>query len=147
MTKVTPEIPMRLADESSYDVDPGKGWVLFAGVMLVVVGALNLVAGIAAVDDSRFFVRDVEIVVTNLQTLGWVLIVLGALQLLTGIGVFLESELARWGGIGFASLNLVAQFILLPAHPGWTMIIFFVDIIIIFGLVTYGGRDRHSLRG
>ena len=147
MTKTKPEIPRRLADESSYKVDPGKGWILFAGIMLMVVGVLNLLAGIAAVDNSTIYTRNIDFVITNLNTLGWVLIVLGAAQLLAGIGVFRESELARWAGIGFASLNLLAQFVLLPAHPGWTLTIFFLDIIIIFGLLTYGGRDRRSLQG
>jgi hypothetical protein len=147
MTKTKTVVPKRLADESSYEVDPGRGWILFAGIMLMVVGLLNLLAGIAAVDDSTIYTRDIEFVLTDLKTLGWILIVLGAAQLLAGIGVFRQSELARWAGIGFASLNLLAQFVLLPAHPGWTLTIFFVDIIIIFGLLTYGGRDRRSLRG
>jgi hypothetical protein len=147
MTKTKPEIPKRMADDSSYEVDPGKGWILFAGIMLMVVGVLNLLAGIAAVDNSTIYTRNIEFVFTDLKTLGWVLIVLGAAQLLAGIGVFRESELARWAGIGFAALNLLAQFVLLPAHPGWTLTIFFLDIIIIFGLLTYGGRDRRSLRG
>jgi hypothetical protein len=147
MSTTKPEIPKRLADDSSYEVDPGKGWILFAGIMLIVVGLLNLLAGIAAVDNSSIYTRDIEFVLTDLKTLGWVLIVLGVAQLLSGIGVFLESELARWAGIGFACLNLLAQFVLLPAHPAWTLTIFFVDIIILFGLFTYGGRDRRSLRG
>ena len=113
----------------------------------MVVGVLNLLAGIAAVDNSTIYTRNIEFVLTDLKTLGWVLIVLGVAQLLAGIGVFLESELARWAGIGFAALNLLAQFLLLPAHPGWTLTIFFVDIIVIFGLLTYGGRDRRSLHG
>jgi hypothetical protein len=27
----------------------------------------------------------------------------------------------------------------------WAIMVFFVDVIIIFGLLTYGGRDRHNL--
>ena len=111
MTKTQPEIPKRLATESSYESDPGKGWILFAGIMLIVVGALNLVAGLAAVDNSTIYTRDVKFVFADLKTLGWILVVLGAAQLLSGIGVFRESELARWAGIGFASLNLLAQFV------------------------------------
>ena len=147
MTKTEPEIPKRLASESSYESDPGKGWILFAGIMLIVVGALNLMAGLAAVDNSKIYTRGVQFVFADLKSLGWILVVLGAAQLLSGIGVFRESELARWAGIGFASLNLLAQFALLPAHPGWTLTIYFLDIIIIFGLLTYGGRDRRSLQG
>jgi hypothetical protein len=147
MTTTKPEIPKRLADDSSYEVDPGKGWILFAGIMLMVVGVLNLLAGLAAVDNSTIYTRNIEFVFADLKSLGWILIVLGVAQLLSGIGVFRESELARWAGIGFACLNMLAQFVLLPAHPGWTLTIFFIDIIILFGLFTYGGRDRRSLQG
>ena len=142
-----PRFTVRSADDPTYDVDPGKGWILFAGIMLGIVGALNVIFGIAAVDDSRFFVRDVEFVISDLQTWGWFLIVVGAAQLLASVGVFRMSEAARWAGIAFASINIVVQFLVLPAHPVWALMVFFVDVIIIFGLLTYGGRDRHSLRG
>lgn len=147
MTKVTPPVPKRLADESSYEVDPGKGWILFAGIMLAVVGVLNVVVGLAAVDNSQVFVQDVKFVFADLKTFGWLLTVFGVIQLVTSFGVFREWESARWAGIAAAAVNMILQFVFLPAHPGWTMIIFFVDVIIIFGLMTYGGRDRRSLRG
>jgi len=143
----TPPVPASRADASSYDVDPGKGWVLFAGLMLGIVGVLNLVAGIAAVDNSQFYVREVEFVLADLKTFGWFLIVVGALQLLTSVGIFLQSEAARWAGVIFVGLNMILQFFFLPAHPIMALMIFFVDVIILFGLLTYGGRDRHSLQG
>jgi len=142
-----PEIPMRMADEASYTVDPGKGWILFAGVMLGIVGVLNLITGIAAIDGSQFFVRNAKFVFSDLHTLGWFLTIVGALQIVTSVGVFLNSEAARWAGVVFAGANLILQFFFLPAHPGASLLIFFVDVIILFGLLTYGGNDRRSLRG
>jgi hypothetical protein len=140
-----PRFTPRAADDPTYDVDPGKGWVLFAGIMLAIIGALNLLYGIAAVSDSAFYVRDVKFVISGLHTWGWLLIVIGAVQLLVAVGVFRASETARWLGIGFAAANIVVQFLILPASPLSAVMIFFVDVIIIFGLVTYGGRDRRSL--
>jgi hypothetical protein len=145
--RTPPQFAQRSADDPTYDVDPGRGWVLFAGVMLSVVGVLNLAYGIAAIDNSTFFVRDVKYVLADLNTWGWFLTVLGVGQVLAAIGVFRASELARWVGIGFAAVNMLVQFFVLPAQPVWAIMVFFVDVIIIFGLVTYGGRDRHSLRG
>ena len=109
-TTAAPPVPRRLADASSYEVDPGKGWNLFAGIMLAIVGVLNLVAGIAAVDNSQVYVRDVEFVFADLKTFGWLLIVVGAAQVLTAIGVFMANEAARWAGIAFASVNMILQF-------------------------------------
>jgi hypothetical protein len=139
--RITP----RAADDPTYDVDPGKGWILFAGVMLAIIGVLNLIYGIAAVSDSQFYVQNVHFVISSLKTWGWFLIVIGAVQLLVAIGIFRESEAARWGGIAFAAINIIVQFLIFPAQPGISIMIFFVDVIIIFGLLTYGGRDRRSL--
>ena len=143
--RTPPRFEARPADDPTYNVDPGRGWVLFAGVMLSIVGALNLVYGIAAISDSTFFVRDVKYVLSDLNTWGWFLTILGAVQVVTAIGVFRASEAARWLGIGFAAVNMILQFFVLPAQPGWAIMVFFIDVIIIFGLLTYGGRDRRNL--
>jgi hypothetical protein len=37
------------------------------------------------------------------------------------------------------------QFFALPAQPAWAIMVFFIDVIVIFGLVRYGGSDRWSL--
>jgi hypothetical protein len=136
-----------MGDASSYEVDPGKGWVLFAGVMLGVVGALNLLAGISAIDQAQFYVRDVEFVFADLKTFGWILTVVGLLQLVTAFGIFRNSDAARWAGIAFASLNMVTLFFFLPAYPFGSIMLFFVDVIVIWGLLMYGGSDRRSLAG
>ncbi len=147
MASTKAPVPRPMADEASYDVDPGKGWVMFAGVMLGVVAVLNLVAGIAAIDQAQFYVRDVEFVFADLKTFGWILTVVGAVQLLVVFGIFSGSDLARWAGIGFAGLNMILQFFFLPAYPFGSIMIFFVDVIVIWGLLMYGGSDRRSLRG
>src|SRR4051794_33007504 len=110
-------IPGRLYGETSYDVDPGRGWLLFAGIMLAVVGVLNLVYGIAAVGDSKVYVRDVAFVIGNLHTWGWCLIVIGVAQLATSAGIWQAAEWARWVGVLFAVGNGLVQFIVMPAHP------------------------------
>ena len=142
-----PPVPKRMADASSYDVDPGRGWVLFAGIMLGVLAALNLLAGIAAIDQAQFYVDNVTFVFADLKTFGWFLAVLGVLQAVTAFGIFRNSDLARWAGIGFASLNMLTLFFFLPAYPFGSIMLFFVDVIVIWGLVMYGGSDRRSLRG
>ena len=57
----------------------------------------------------------------------------------------MTTEWGRWLGIAFATINGFIQFLVMPAYPLWAVMVFMVDVIIVFGLLTYGGRDRHSL--
>ena len=122
------------------DDDPHTGWVMFAGVMLGVLGALNLIQGIAAVSDSTFFVGDAKFVFSNLNPLGWVLILLGAAQALTAFGVMATWTGVRWVGVAFAALNAIAQMLVMPAYPFWAICLFAVDVLVIYALVAHGGR-------
>jgi hypothetical protein len=58
----------------------GAGRVVFAATLLVIVGTLNIIYGIGSLDDANVFVNDKRYILTNLNTLGWVLIILGLIQ-------------------------------------------------------------------
>ena len=53
--------------QGAYD-EPGGGWLLFAGIMLMVVGVLNVIWGIAAIGNSSFFINDSKYILSNLNT-------------------------------------------------------------------------------
>ena len=118
----------------------GEGWLTFAGVMLMIVGVMNFIGGIAAIDDANFYVGGAQFVFSDLNTWGWVIMITGGVQVLTAFGVWAGNEFSRWLGVFFASLNALAQLLLLPAQPLWSLAIFAVDILIIYGLIAYGGR-------
>ena len=120
--------------------DYGYGWVVFAGVLLLVVGTLNCIYGIAAIGDSKFFVNDTEYVFSNLNTWGWIVLLLGVGQLLVGCGVFAKNQFARWTGVFVLSLNAIAQMLFIPAYPFLAMSLLAMDILAIYGLAAYGGR-------
>lgn len=60
------------------------------------------------------------------------------MQLLVGLGVFAKNQFARWAGVFILSLNALAQLLMMPAYPLWSLLIFTVDILAIYGLVAYG---------
>ena len=131
------------ADEAYYAEDVrGDGWVLFAAVMLAMLAILNLVEGIAAVSNSTFFVNDAKFILSDLNTWGWLLIVMGAIQGLTALGVWMTTPGIRWVGVAIASLNAIAQMFFIPAYPLLSLTLFTLDILVIYGLVVYGGRSR-----
>jgi hypothetical protein len=142
-----PQIATRPRDDPTYDVDPGRGWVLFAGIALALAGVLNIIYGIGAIGDSQFYVRDAEYVLGNLHTWGWLMLVAGVVQAVAAIGIWAATEWGRWLGILSALGNMLIQFLVLPARPALAVTLFLIDVIVVYGLLTFGGRHRHDLGG
>jgi hypothetical protein len=127
--------------QGAYD-EPGGGWILFAGIMLMLVGVLNVIYGIAAIGNSSFFVNDQKYILSNLNTWGWVTVILGAVQIGAAYSIWAGNQFGRWFGIGVAGLSAIGALMSLPAYPFWSLAIFAVDILVIYGLAAYGGRHR-----
>lgn len=124
-----------------YGTDPsGDGWVAFAGVLILILGTMNTIEGIAAIGNANFFVHGTHYVFASLKTWGWITLILGICQLLVGFGIFARNQLARWVGVFIVSLNALAQLLMIPAYPFWSLAIFAVDILAIYGLVAYGQK-------
>ena len=127
--------------DATYEVEgAGYGWVLFAGTMIALVGTLNFIYGIAAIDDSKFFARDVTYVISDLNTWGWFLVVLGVIQLGASVGIWMQTAGARWVGIFSAMANAIVQMLLIPAFPLFAVTIFAIDVLVIYGLLAHGKR-------
>lgn len=112
-----------------------SGWWVFAGVLLLVAGILNIVYGIAAIGDSKFFTEAGTFIISGLHTWGWVLLIIGVLELVAGFSLFAGGEFGRWFGIFIASLNAIGSLLAIPAYPFWSLAIFALSIIIIYKLI------------
>jgi hypothetical protein len=126
----------------TYAEGRGYGLVLFAGVLLLVVGFWNLIYGIAAIAQSHVFVANAHYVFGDLKTWGWITLIISALQILAGIGVMTGNQAARWAGIILVGLNLINQMFFIPAYPFWSLTIIAMDIVALYGLCAYGSRDN-----
>ena len=62
----------------------GAGRAIFAATLLLIVGTLNIIYGIGALDSANIFTDEQRYILTDLNTRGWVLIVLGIVQLTGG---------------------------------------------------------------
>jgi hypothetical protein len=116
-----------------------SGWVAFAGVMLFIVGVLNVIYGIAAIGDSKFFVQDQKYILSNLNTWGWITLILGVLQLFASFSLWSGGTYGRVVAIFAASLSAIGALLSIPAYPLWSLAIFAIDIIIIHQVAKYGG--------
>ena len=128
------------AQEAYDDYDRGYGWVVFAGVMLLVLGTLNFIEGVAAISNSHFFVANTHYIAGSLNTWGWIVLIIGVIEWIVGCGVFVKNQLSRWAGVVILALNAIAQLLMIPAYPFWSLAIFTLDILAIYGLIAYGKK-------
>jgi len=120
----------------------GYGFILFAGVLLLVSGFWNLIYGIAAIANSHVFVANAHYVVGNLRAWGWITLILAVVQLLAAAGVMTGNQLARWFGVAVLGLNVIDQMLFLPAYPFWSLTIIAMDVVALWGLCAYGSREN-----
>ena len=123
-----------------YSDDTVSGWVMFAGVMLMILATVNVIQGIAAVSSSTFFTENAKFVISGLNTWGWILILCGIGQALVAWGVLAQAKGVRWIGVAIASGNAILQLAFMPAYPFWSLCLFTLDILVIYGLIAHGKR-------
>lgn len=118
-----------------------SGWWVFAGILLLVAGVLNIIWGIAAIGDSKFFTEHGTYIISGLNTWGWVLAVVGVLELVAAFSLFAGGEYGRWFGIFIASLNAIAALLTIPGSPFWSLAVFGLAVIVIYKLCEGPGRS------
>jgi hypothetical protein len=141
MSVETPRDTAGARYSGAYAEPHGDGWITFAGVMLMLAGVLNVIGGIAAIDDANVYAANAHYTFADLNTWGWIILLTGAVQVLAALGIWARNQFARWLGVGFAGLNATAQLLMMPAFPLWSLALFGVDLLIIYGLVAYGSRE------
>jgi hypothetical protein len=118
----------------------GGGLILFAAVLLVIVGIFNLIYGIAAIANSHVIVANAHYVFANLRTWGWITLIIGVLQLLAAAGVVAGNQFARWFAVAVLGLNAIDMMFFVPAYPFWALVILVADVVALYGLCAYGSR-------
>jgi hypothetical protein len=137
----TPQSTATSAGYEGYgDDERGYGWVVFSGVLLLMLGTLNFIEGLAAVGNAHFFVHNTNYIAGSLNTWGWFVLSIGVVQWAVGLGVFVKNPFSRWVGVVVLAGNAIVQLMMIPAYPFWSLTIFALDILAIYGLVAYGKR-------
>ncbi len=118
----------------------GYGLVLFASVLLFVVGFFNMLYGIAAIANSHVFVANAHYVIGDLRAWGWVTLIISVLQLVAAGGILTGNQLARWFAVAVVGIDAIAMMFFIPAYPFWALVIIAVDVVALYGLCAYGSR-------
>ncbi len=116
----------------------GLGRTMFAAVLLIIGGVLNIIYGIAAISNSSFFTANAHYVFSDLKTWGWVSLILGILEILASISLWSGGLFGRWFALVAAGLTAIGALLDIPAYPFWSLAVFALSIWIIHGLALYG---------
>jgi hypothetical protein len=120
----------------------GFGMIVFACVLLLIVGSFNLIDGIVAITRSHVFIANAHYVIGDLRAWGWTALIFGVLQMLAAGGVVIGNQFARWTGVALIGLNAIAQMFIIPSYPFWSLMIIAADAFALWGLCAYGSRKN-----
>lgn len=137
---------MSASDEyGSPSLDPVTGWVgwiFFAAIFMVTIGAVNAIQGLAALlrDEAYWVTLGGDVLVFDVTTWGWIHLIFGILLVIVGFLLMQGSTFARVIGIALVALNLIAQFSWSTLYPFWALIVIAINVVIIYALIVHGGE-------
>lgn len=116
------------------------GWGVFAAVILIISGVLNILHGLQALigPDTLYFAGEAGLFSLDIQAWGWFHLVLGVLLLLVGIALWGGATWARVIAVILVALNAIAQLTLIAAQPWISLAVLAMDILVIYALTVHG---------
>lgn len=115
------------------------GWIMFASVMMVIAGTLNVIHGIVAIVNDDWVVWDERgDLYLDLTTWGWIHLAVGIVVILAGLGLLSGNVLARAIAVFIAGLAIIGNFMWLPAYPLWSLTIIAISAFVIYALTAHG---------
>ncbi|MGH1562177.1 DUF7144 family membrane protein [Mumia sp. DW29H23] len=117
------------------------GFILFAGVMMIMIGVFHAIAGLVALIDDEFYVTTPNYILQfDTTTWGWIHLIVGVVVALAGFAVIAGQTWGRVVGIVLAVISAIANFAFLPYYPFWSTLIIALDVFVIWALAVHG-RD------
>jgi hypothetical protein len=111
------------------------GMVVFAGTMLLVIGAINFIEGIVALfQDERIVVLPNRFVLLDLTSWGWTLLLFGIAMFAVGAGLLATQTWARISAIIVVGIHAIFQIFTLGSYPFWSLLMLALDTFVIFAL-------------
>jgi hypothetical protein len=117
------------------------GYAAFAGVILVLVGFFQAIAGLVAIVDDEFYVATQKYIFQfDTTTWGWIHLIVGIIVLASGFGIFSGNVMARTVGVFVAGIAALVSFAWIPYYPVWAILLVLLNVAVIWALTAHG-RD------
>lgn len=127
------------------DENKGAGWVVFAWIMLLIMGTMAVINGLIAITNGKAIDRmDANYVVSDLKTWGWIALILGVLAIIAAFSVIKGGLFGIWFAIIIAGISMIVQIFWIPIVPFWALTIIVIDILVIYNLAVYGRNFKQA---
>lgn len=114
-----------------------SGWIGFAGLMLMIIGAIDFFEGMIAVIRKEYWQFTSQgLIIFNVTTWGWLAMIFGIVLFLVGLGLTGGAGWARWVAIILIAVNFLGQLGWLSSSqtPVWTLTVIALQIIVLYAL-------------
>ena len=119
------------------------GWVAFAGAMMLMLGILQMMVGIAAIAKDDFWVAgDQGMLVLSVQQWGWVQLIIGALITIAGFSALAGKFFGRLVGIVLSMGVMVANITYIVVTPIWSITVIFMAVVVMYALLVHGAEAK-----
>jgi hypothetical protein len=119
------------------------GWVWFAAVMMIMTGSFNVIYGLVALFDDKYYTLGPQgVLVFDITQWGWILLIFGIVAVLAGIALFRGAMWARVVAVLLAGLNAVGHMVFMSAYPFWALITIFIDVLVIWAVIVHGDEMK-----
>jgi hypothetical protein len=115
------------------------GGAIFAGVMMIMIGVFEVIAGISAISSDEIFVKTPNYVFNlDVSTWGWIHLILGVVVVFAGWAAIAGRVWGGLVGIALATLVAVANFFWIPYYPFWSILTIGLAVWVIWALTRPG---------
>jgi hypothetical protein len=119
------------------------GFILFAAIMMIMVGVFQALQGLVAIFENEFYVATRNYTFQfDATSWGWIHLLLGLLVAFAGYGLLSGKTWARVVALTLAVLSAIANFLFIPYYPFWSLLIVTLDIFVIWAIAAHGGAMR-----
>ncbi|WP_113704125.1 DUF7144 family membrane protein [Nonomuraea lactucae] len=121
------------------------GWVWFAGIIMILAGLFNAIAGLYAIFQRDVYVETAgRLLLFDVSGWGWIHLLFGALLVAVGIAVSLGQTWARVVAVILIMLNALTQLVWISVNPWWSLAVIALDVVILYALVVHGGEAKEA---
>lgn len=132
-------------DNTQSDVTGWVGWIVFAAVMLVMLGVFSIIGGLIAIfDDSWGAGAFGSYADSTANAWGWTTLILGLITLFAAFGILQGKTWARLVAVVIAGVTAIDHFTTVRGYPIWSMIVVILSVFVIYALIVHGKELKTS---